>query len=178
MDFEAIAEHLNQHEFTKAVWLLPVAFALHVLEEAPRFKAWVNQHISVRYTWADFCRNNALGVVLTLGLCVAVVYDPQPAVVFAFFALAVWQCGFNTLFHVMSTAAYGAYSPGLITSLVLYPKLVLYLSKLAMRDELLNEDMALKALLLGGMIHVLVVVFQVYLVRPLQLFRFRRSALT
>jgi hypothetical protein len=178
VDFEAIAEHLNQFEFTRAVWLLPAAFLLHVLEEAPRFKEWVNRHITGRFTWADFLRNNGLGMALIVGLCAAVDYHPQPAVVFAFFALAVWQCGFNTLFHVATTAAYGAYSPGLITSLVLYPKLVLYLSKLAIRDELLSEDAALKALLLGAVIHAMVVVAQVYLVRPLQLLRLSRSPLT
>jgi hypothetical protein len=164
MDFEAMAQYLDQLELRQAVWLLLVAFVLHVLEETPQFKKWVNRHISTRFTWRDFLVNNGLGLAATAGLCWAVCRDPTPSLVFAFFVLAVWQCGFNILFHVVTTAIYGTYSPGLITSLVLYPPLIQYLSKLAARDELLGEDIALRAMLLGGVLHAIVVVVQVFLI--------------
>ena len=83
------------------------------------------------FTRADFLRNNGLGMALSALLCAAVAVFPHPAVAFVFFALGVWQAGFNTVFHVATTAAYGVYSPGLLTSLTLYPALCCYLSRLA-----------------------------------------------
>jgi hypothetical protein len=164
MDFEALAQTLDQYELRQAVWLLLAAFVLHVLEESPQFKRWVNRHISTRFTWRDFIVNNGLGLAVIGGLCWAVYRDPNPNIVFAFFVLAVWQCGFNILFHTATTAVFGSYSPGLITALTLYPTLIIYLSKLALRDELLDEDAALRAMLLGGVLHGIFVVVQVFLV--------------
>ena len=51
--------------FTRAVWLLPPAFGLHVLDEAPGFTSWAQRHASPRYAHRDFVVNNALGMALT-----------------------------------------------------------------------------------------------------------------
>jgi hypothetical protein len=91
---------------------------------------------------------------------------PHPAVVFVFFALGVWQAGFNTLFPVATTAAYGADSPGLLTSLTLYPALCCYLSRLAFQEGLLTNTSGLIALVLGGIIHAYIVAAQVYFFEP------------
>ena len=131
MDFQLLWEFLEGLSFHQAVWLFLPAFALHVLEEVPQFTAWAKRHTSPRFTRADFLRNNGLGMALSALLCAAVAVFPHPAVVFVFFALGVWQAGFNTVFHVATTAAYGVYSPGLLTSLTLYPALCCYLSRLA-----------------------------------------------
>jgi hypothetical protein len=48
--------------FGHAVWLFPVVFAAHVLEEAPGFTAWAKRHASRRYTQTDFIRNNGATV--------------------------------------------------------------------------------------------------------------------
>lgn len=148
------------------MWLFPLAFALHVLEEAPQFTAWLNRYASPRFTQADFVRNNALGMVLNMFLCAAVPLCPHPYVVFAFFALGVWQVGFNTLFHVGTTAAYGVYSPGLITSLTFYPALCYYLSRLAFQEGLLTDTTGFIALVLGGVLHARVVAVQVFFIKP------------
>ena len=166
MNFELLREFLEGLDFRQAVWLLLPAFALHVLEEAPQFTAWVNRYASTRFTRADFLRNNGLGMALNVRLCAAVAAFPHPAAVFVFFALCVWQAGFNTLFHVATTAAYGVYSPGLLTSLTLYPAVCWYLSRLAFQEGLLTNTSAAIALVLGGVIHAYVVAVQVYLFSP------------
>ena len=40
--------------FRRAVWLIPPAFALHVMEEWPRFTAWANRYASDRFTQHDY----------------------------------------------------------------------------------------------------------------------------
>jgi hypothetical protein len=171
MNFELLWEFLEGLSFHRAVWLFLPAFALHVLEEVPQFTAWAKRHTSPRFTRADFLRNNGLGMALSALLCAAVAVFPHPAVVFVFFALCVWQSGFNTVFHVATTAAYGAYSPGLLTSLTLYPALCCYLSRLAFQEGLLTNTGGLIALLLGGVIHAYVVAVQVYFFEPFALSR-------
>ena len=174
MNFELLWEFLEGLSFHRGVWLFLPAFALHVLEEAPQFTAWAKRRASPRFTRADFLRNNGLGMALSALLCAAVAVFPHPAVAFVFFALGVWQAGFNTLFHVATTAAYCVYSPGLLTSLTLYPALCCYLSRLAFQEGLLTNTSGLIALLLGGIIHVYVVAVQVYFFEPLA--RTRTSA--
>src|SRR5690349_1071767 len=100
MNFDAIEQFLAGLRLREAAWLFLPAFALHVLEEAPQVTARVNRHASARFTRADFLRNNGLGMALGLLLCTAVSLYPQPYIVVAFFALGVWQAGFNSLFHV------------------------------------------------------------------------------
>ena len=170
MDVDALWRNFEGASFQHAVWFFPPAFALHVLEEAPRFTRWARRYASKRFTHRDFVRNNALGMASGLILCAAVSFFPHPALALAFFALVVWQAGFNTLFHVATTAAYGVYSPGLITSLTLYPALCWHLSRLAHRDGVLSDATGAAAFITGGVLHAYVVAVQVYFVR----FRFRR----
>src|SRR5262249_6927481 len=171
MNFEAIQQFLNDLTFRQAVWLFPPVFALHVFEEAPQFTAWANRHASSRFTQADLIRNNALGMGLVLVLCFAVAFFPHPVVIFLFFSLGLWQAGFNTFFHVGTTAAFGVYSPGLISSVTLYPALFYYLSRLAFHENLLTGGNAIFALLFGALIHAYVVAVQVFFFDPLRMTR-------
>ena len=99
--------------FAAAVWLFPVAFAAHVLEEAPGFTAWARRHGSSRYTEADFIRNNALGLAMTIVGTTVVSRSPSRPAVFSYFAIVLTQQAvFNTLFHSGTTVAYREYSPG------------------------------------------------------------------
>src|SRR5688500_15413543 len=75
----------------QATWLLPAAFALHVLEEAPGFTTWVNRYASDRYTVDDFVRNNGLGLVMTVGATFLVARVRSRAVFFAFYAVVLTQ---------------------------------------------------------------------------------------
>jgi len=90
---------------------------------------------------------------------------PAPLLVFLFYGLAFTQALFNTAFHVTTTAAFGVYSPGVITTLVLYPPLFHNLTRLAYREGLLSNGAGIVALVLGGAIHALVVALQVFFIK-------------
>lgn len=141
-----------------------MTFALHVLEEAPQFTAWVNKYASEKFTYGDFIRNNAFGMIMGVVLCVLVYLFPSRPIVFLFFLAGLWQAIFNTLFHVGTTAVYGAYLPGLITS-TLYPVLFYYLSHLAYHGGLLSDTSAIISFVSAGVIHIFVVAKQIYLIK-------------
>ena len=165
MSAETILQFANRVSFRQAVWLFPMVFALHVMEEAPRFTTWVNRYASKQFTQANFIQNNALGMALGIVFCILVWLSPSRAIVFLFFATCVTQAFFNIFFHVGTTVAFHAYSPGVITSLILYPPLVFYLTRLAYQEGLLTGRMGILVFCLGGAVHAAVVAKQVFFVR-------------
>jgi hypothetical protein len=94
----------RQVPFRRPVWLLPAAFVLHVLEEAPGFTAWVNRYASGLYIQENFVRNNAAGLMLTLGTTFFVSRFRNRPLVFLYYSLVLTQQAlFNTLFHAGAT---------------------------------------------------------------------------
>jgi uncharacterized protein with HXXEE motif len=158
VNFVDIYEFFGGLSFQQSVWLLPPAFALHVLEEAPQFTAWVNRYGSRSYRFADFLRINALGLVMTTVLSVLTAFWPSQLIVFALFTLVVAQgLLFNPLFHAGATAAFGVYSPGLLTSLLVNLPLFFIVTARMYREGLLSSQAVWIALALAAGIHAAVV---------------------
>src|SRR5713101_5535327 len=80
MSAETILQFANRVSFRQAVWLFPMVFALHVMEEAPRFTTWVNRYASKQFTQANFIQNNALGMALGIVFCILVWLSPSRAI--------------------------------------------------------------------------------------------------
>ncbi len=165
MNFDAIARFLDGLTFRQAVWLFPPVFALHILEEAPQFTSWVNRYAWKGFTSADFIRNNLLGMALGVVFCAGIWFFPNRMMVFLFFAGIFGQAVWNTVFHAATTAVWGAYSPGVITAVLLYPPLFYYFSRLAFREGLLTNGSAIASFLMAGALHVAVNAVQVFGVR-------------
>ena len=165
MNFEAIFQFFGGLTFRQASWLFPVVFVVHVLEEAPQFTAWAQRYASPKFTRADFIRNNVMGMVIAIVFCLAVWHSPNKMTTWLFFAFGLNQSLLNTLFHIGTTAAYGIYSPGLISSLALYPWLYYFLSRLAYQQGLINTQEGIIALVVASVLHTVVVARQVYFVK-------------
>jgi hypothetical protein len=151
--------------FRQAVWLFSAAFAVHVLEEAPGFTDWVNRYASEQYTSADFVRNNALGLLLTAGATLAVTRTSNRTVFFVFYStILTQQALWNAGFHVGSTVAFATYSPGLVTSVLLFLPVWWRLTHLALAERLISRRAVAIAALIGGLIHAAVVAQQVFFV--------------
>jgi hypothetical protein len=162
-----VPQVLERLSFRRAVWVLPAAFAVHVLEEAPGFTEWVNRYASSRFTQEDFVRNNGLGLALAVGATALVSRFPTRPVTFHYFAtILTQQAFFNSLFHLGTTVAFRAYSPGLVTSLTLFLPAWYYLTRLAHREGLLSGRGAVISSLIAGCIHGAAVAQQVFFVRP------------
>lgn len=151
--------------FRRAASLLPAAFAVHVVEEAPGFTDWVNRYASERYASDDFVRNNALGLLLTTGATLVVTRTSNRTVFFVFYsAILTQQALWNTVFHIGSTAGFSAYSPGLVTSVLLFVPVWWKLTRLALNEGLISRRGVAVATLIGGLIHGAVVARQVFFV--------------
>lgn len=157
---------LDGVRFTTLVWLCPLAFVLHVSEEAPRFTGWVNRFISPTFTQRDYWRVHLFGIGMWLIAAFLVWRFPTPWVVFFFFTLSLAPgFFFNTVFHAGGTIVYGAYSPGVITGLVVLLPLFGALSSLALREGLLDLRSAVIGLAVAGLFHAVEVAHNTYGIR-------------
>lgn len=162
MNIDAIGDFVRALDFRHAVWLFPCATALHFLEEAPRFATWAHRYAAPKYTRAHWAKVHSVGLAYATVFSTVVSAFPNRWTVFLFFALCLTESVLNTLFHAGTTAAYGVYSPGLISSLVIYVPLYWYLTGLAYREHLLTGAAGLIAATMAVPAHTLDVLKTVY----------------
>jgi Protein of unknown function with HXXEE motif len=162
MDINHLVELLRGLSSRQAVWLFPLATALHFLEEAPRFADWAGKYAWPGYTHQRWRRIHGLGMVFAIAFCGLASMFPNRAVVFLFFALCFSESVLNGLFHVGATAFSGVYCPGLITALVLYPPLFWYLSQAAYREGLMTNTLGAVGFLIAVAIHAVDVATSVF----------------
>src|SRR5215831_14314868 len=95
---------LSTVTFREAIWLFPLAFALHVLEEWPRFTNWANRYASPLFTQRDYNSIHLAGIIASILFTVTVWRFPIRMLVFVFFAFIFTpSLFFNTLFHAGAT---------------------------------------------------------------------------
>jgi hypothetical protein len=140
--------------FRGAVWLIPAAFVLHVTEEWPRFTAWANRYASDSFTQHDYVVIHLGGIAGSVLLAGLLATFPNRALVFLAFAFFVLPALFwNVVFHAGATVVFGAYCPGLVTAVCVYPPVVYIVSRLCLRDGLLSPPTGFLALGLAGTFH-------------------------
>jgi uncharacterized membrane protein YeaQ/YmgE (transglycosylase-associated protein family) len=154
MNFDLIAQWLARLSFREAVWLFPVAFTLHVLEELPQFTAWAKRYVTASYKRRGYLKIHLAGIIGAFLAAAVLWYFPNRIIVFIFFTF-VFTPGifFNTLFHAGATAYFGAYCPGLLTALMLYLPLYGFVSTLAYREGLLGNEIGLLSFIIAGIFH-------------------------
>jgi hypothetical protein len=108
MDINRLVELLRGLPFRQAVWLFPLATALHFLEEAPHFADWASKYALPSYTHQRWRRIHGLGMVFAIAFCAVASIIPNRDVVFLFFALCLSESVLNGLFHAGATAFSGS----------------------------------------------------------------------
>ena len=132
------------------VWLFPLAYGLHIVEEyAFRFPAYIanvsGRHISV----SQFLFLNAVFWLLMVAAVVVVLTRPSQNWLVITLTTVL---GINAAVHLLGSIVTATYSPGTVTAALLYVPLVLY----ALRRVLphLSRSLAMRAVALGAVIHV------------------------
>jgi hypothetical protein len=140
--------------FREAVWLFPLAFTLHVLEELPRFTMWAQRYASSDFTFGDYLKIHIAGII-TAFIAAAVLYSyPNKILVFLFFAFMFTPAiFFNVFFHAGATVYFRAYCPGLATSLILYLPLFFIVSQRALSEDLISGKLAIVSFVIAGFFH-------------------------
>jgi len=124
--------------FRRLVWLLPVAFTLHELEEWNILLWYRTQFVnppstSDRGVHVGLLAISLLGVLWTAGACLLPTPRATALVALPFFVVFVLG---NALQHVYWQLAFGAYAPGVVTSALLIIPSVVLLSWHAVRSRL------------------------------------------
>ena len=101
----------------RLIWIMPAAFVLHIVEEyRGGFPAWVTHVLGGSFNDIAFAFNNAAFLAIMVGL---VVWASKSESRLAAFLLITWSSGnifWDALFHVLTTAWFNRYSPGLIAA--------------------------------------------------------------
>jgi len=136
--------------FRRLIWIMPAAFALHIVEEYQAgFPAWVTQVLGGAFNDFAFALNNAAFLAIMIVLAF---YVSKSDSRLAAFLLIAWSSGnifWDALFHVLTTAWFNRYSPGLITSAVLYLPISLAIGTATLQSRALSIKAFLGALVLG-----------------------------
>ena len=137
---------------------MPAAFALHILEEyRAGFPTWVTQVLGGAFNDLAFALNNAAFLAIMVGLAIWVSKSDSRL---ASFLLIAWSSGnifWDALFHVLTTAWFNRYSPGLITSAVLYLPISLEIGTASLQSQSLSIKAFAGALVLGLCLLVFVI---------------------
>ena len=163
VNFDLIINNLSALRFKQAVWLFPIAYTLHVLEELPQFTNWARYYANASFTMHDYLVIHLSGIVIAVLAPGVLRFFPNRVVVFIFFTMVFTPAVcFNILFHAGATAAFGVYCPGLLTALTLYPPLFYIVSRRAFREGLLTNRLGLISFAFAGMIHAVDVSHNVF----------------
>jgi hypothetical protein len=136
--------------FRRLIWIMPFAFMLHIVEEyRGGFPAWVTHVLGGSFNGTAFAFNNAAFLAIMVGLVVWV--SKSDSRLAAFFLIA-WSSGnifWDAWFHIVTTAWFNRYSPGLITSSVLYLPISLVIGTATIQSQALNAKAFLGAVVSG-----------------------------
>lgn len=150
-------------KFHRLIWLMPAAFAPHIVEEyASGFPDWVTHTLGGTMTGGAFLANNTLFMVILLSLTAWAAWRPSPVSAFVLLSWASGNLFWNSIFHIATTALYARWSPGLITAILLYLPVSVLVARAALRERVLPVGAFAGAVCIGGALMLLVIKVGLY----------------
>lgn len=147
----------------RIVLLAPVLFLLHVAEEAPGFVTWFNGLVAEGITTELFAWVNAGGFVITLLFAVVLASSREKAGALLTIAWLGFLMLGNAILHITATVVHGRYTPGVLTSVVLYLPFFFWFFRLSLENFRMKPATAALAVLTGAapmLIHGYLIVFE------------------
>ena len=137
-------------------WLPSVTFIIHTLEELPDFTIWVSKHFS-QMSVVEFSVIHIPLIWLVFWVSYrAAATNSTSAWRFLAYA-AQWQFAFNATFHLGASAAFGDYSPGMVTGASVALPATLFMTARCHQLGLMPMDQALRAGGVGAVIAVIAI---------------------
>ena len=137
-------------------WLLTAAYAAHIAEEYfLDWRSWAMQVSGFELKWRDFAIANA--VVIVIGIAASLIGFSLPMVSYLFVGLAAANA---IIAHLGATIVKKRFSPGLISSLLLFIPLSAWAYHIAAKKGILTIELLLVSLLGGTAIMSIPVVIQ------------------
>lgn len=129
------------------LWLVPVAYLIHILEESPRFVPWATKYFGAPETFGQFIVGNVIFMAyVIIATSLAIFYTNEWTLILGLSA-AAWIFS-NFLIHAYYTLRTGIYSPGVVTAGAIYVPISAYIySNFWVSGLLSNLDIALSVLI-------------------------------
>ena len=137
--------------FRKIIWLLPAAYFLHIIEEyLGGFPAWVTHDVHRRFDDTAFAVNNVAFMVTLLTLVYLNYRKSTPLRGVLLVVFASGNLFWDALFHLFMTPILDRYSPGLVTSMLLYYPICILVGAVITKEKILAPRLLLSASM-GGL---------------------------
>jgi hypothetical protein len=108
------------------LWLVPIAYLIHIFEETPRFVPWAIKYLGAPENFTEFVIGNVIFMVYVLiSVSLAIFYPSEWTLVLGL-STAAWAFS-NFLIHAFFTLYTGKYAPGVVTAGAIRPCNIIYL---------------------------------------------------
>ena len=143
------------------LWLVPIAYFIHILEETPRFVPWAKRYLSAPSTFAQFILGNVIFMVYVLiSVFLATFYSREWTIVLGL-STAAWIFS-NFLIHAFFTLYTGEYSPGVVTASALYAPVAVYIYANFLQSGILNQLDIILSIIIGFAVMYVPTLIQVW----------------
>jgi hypothetical protein len=130
------------------LWLVPVAYFIHILEESPRFVPWAKKYLGAPETFGQFIIGNVIFMVYVLVSVFLAIFYPSQWTLILGLATAAWIFS-NFLIHASYTLYTGEYSPGVVTASAIYAPVSLYIYYSLWASGIVNTLDIILSILIG-----------------------------
>lgn len=137
--------------FYRLIWLLPAAFAVHVIEEyLTGYPAYAGAVSGYPMGLPTFLGSNILFILIMLLLTRWAAMTRKPNAIFWMLAWAAGNLFWNFVYHLASVPAFDRHSPGLITGALIYLPLSLAVWQAALAEKVVRPATLIGAIAAGG----------------------------
>lgn len=143
------------------LWLVPIAYSIHIVEEAPRFVPWAKRYLSAPSTFAQFVLGNVIFMVYVLVLVSLAVFYPGEWTLVLGLSTAAWIFS-NFLIHASLTLYTGEYSPGVVTASAIYAPVAVYIYWTFIQSGILSQVDIVLSIIIGFAVMYVPTLIQVW----------------
>jgi hypothetical protein len=130
------------------LWLVPIAYLIHIIEETPRFVPWAKRYLSAPSTFAQFVLGNVIFMAYVVAAVGLATFYPGEWTLILGLSTAAWIFS-NFLIHASLTLYTGEYSPGVVTASAIYAPVTVYIYASVLESGLLNNGEIVLSVIIG-----------------------------
>ena len=143
------------------LWLVPIAYCIHMVEETPRFVPWAKKYLSAPSTFGQFVIGNVIFMVYVLTCVSLAIFYPEELTLILGFSTAAWIFS-NFLIHASLTLYSGEYSPGVVTASAIYAPLAGYIYATVIPSGILSTIDIVLSIVIGFAVMYVPTLIQVW----------------
>lgn len=130
------------------LWLVPVAYLIHIFEETPRFVPWAIKYLGAPETFGQFVVGNVIFMAYVIIATSLAIFYPSELTLVIGLSTAAWIFS-NFLIHAYYTLRTGEYSPGVVTASAIYVPVSLYIYYNFLISGMLNNLDLVLSIIIG-----------------------------